>query len=991
MKAFVNTFRFEGSKPKDIPLVSLGDIVITGALSLPHRLIFTFDIEDSSSENPYVVTLKIPRTEGKMPRSHLREVPEPKASEYLRAFEDFAGLAQLVQEGKTSLLLFDLVGGIYRHKPDHFPLPEPLVTPDGRLLTRSCSVLGAGAFGVTFRVEDTRDHSDTVLKATRPPESIEERDFFHNEHYIASAVNHPNVLPASGPSIEAQLEPGGGVLCCLLSPFCEGGDLDGVIRRHLRSPSDADGQERWLLLGDMVRGLAHLHGKPFSINDHRVLHNDIKPANVLLRRQLDAVVTKTERPMALLADLGLACVYTGGTLVPGRLLRGTPGFMAPELRVMPPVGLRPGNTPATDVYSMGVTLYCLYSQTDTVHKTEERPTEDELREAFAELAKERAGLVDLLVGMCSENPTARPTMDRILSAIEPAEAAAADEAHCTAAAEAETRHKASAAAARKASEEEARRRAAEEAARRRAAEEAARRMAEEEAARRKAEEEEARRRAAEEAAVLKLGTREGTEQLKFVGKSMTDQKVAILARWLRAGQRGVKWIGDEGACALATLLTSPNCALTHLIIHYNMIGDEGARALAAGLAQSRTLQALRMDHNQIGDEGARALAEALPRNSSLHELWLNDNQIGDAGACALAAALPRTIVFHKITLEGNPMVGRQGLTAFVPVTRSRPTIDVPRETSGSLFYPVQRVESLQLCRKRDRDNVFNSTLTKFWDSVTNLCVLPIFPAHVLFLQSVMVCSALGFAMFHLARVSYRLGCRNTQQSLDSLRAGSPRISWVSGARPADPQALVELCQAMPALTHLQANLATFRLAGRGGAGDDNQPARMVLRLPGHVASLDLSMVDAARPFDVVLEAPGLRSFTTIPLLGGSPLRLLRIEECPLLEAAPLLVFLRQRGTHLIEVIIDVPESCVDVWPQLTAALGVLPRLTSLELRGPHPPDLTLACPTLRILRSYKQFLRSLVLDCPLLEELRAPLGPDMERFELVGEAPYLPQ
>ncbi|KAJ4455087.1 putative Protein kinase domain [Paratrimastix pyriformis] len=499
LKAFVAIFRFRGSTPDQIPSVNPEDIV--------------FIPEDDSSANPFVVSLKMPRTQGEMPRRFLRAVPEPKASEYLRSagfmnnlsstatasggaaspapggtpppaaaaqsapllapgvppptapagatdptaaasaliykavlFASEGGVrlydvARSVQEGSTQLLLFDLVGGIYRHKPATSATRRSelvqLVSEDGRPLTRACWVLGAGAFGVTFRVEDTRDHRDVALKATRPPQSPEERAFFNNESYIASAVRHPNVLSAAGPPIDIQLEPGGPLLRCLVTPFCEGGDLDGVIRRHLRSPSAGDRQERWLLSGDLLRSLAYLHGKPFQENEHRVLHNDIKPANVLLRRQMDPA-TKTERPMALLADLGLACVYTGGSLNYGLLSRGTPGFMAPELYAMPGGpegrGLRPGNTPATDVYAMGATLYCLYSQTDTAHKTEEQPSEAELREAFAEVAaREQAvargaggdSLAELLVQMCSENPTARPSAKHLLAALEALEAAEA--------------------------------------------------------------------------------------------------------------------------------------------------------------------------------------------------------------------------------------------------------------------------------------------------------------------------------------------------------------------------------------------------------------------------------------------------------------------------------------------------------------------------------------------------------------------------------------
>ncbi|KAJ4459318.1 putative Protein kinase domain [Paratrimastix pyriformis] len=332
-------------------------------------------------------------------------------------------VAYLEAGGKVDLI--PVVGGLYRHLPG--PSLQRKAHPGDPDIIDPYHVLGAGAFGISFKMGDTRvGQRDVALKATAAPRTALARFMINNESYIPAAVRHPNVLSAAGPPMEVQLEPGGPLLRCLVTPFCEGGDLDRVIRRHQRNPSAdpaADRTERWWLLVDMVRGLAYLHGRPFADNDRLVLHNDIKPANVLLRHD-----PATGRLVALLADLGMACEYTGGTVNLTPLIRGTPGFLAPELDPtaaarLADAGMRPGNTPATDVYAMGVTLYCLYSQTDTVHVTE-CPTEDDLRAAFAEVgAREtiagcRPALVELLVRMCSENPTARPSMARVLEAVE---------------------------------------------------------------------------------------------------------------------------------------------------------------------------------------------------------------------------------------------------------------------------------------------------------------------------------------------------------------------------------------------------------------------------------------------------------------------------------------------------------------------------------------------------------------------------------------------
>ncbi|MGE0759419.1 MAG: serine/threonine-protein kinase [Pirellulaceae bacterium] len=80
--------------------------------------------------------------------------------------------------------------------------------------------------------------------------------------------------------------------------------------------------------------LAHAHG---------MVHRDIKPANVLLNRSR----------LAKLADFGLAKRIHQAHADDGRILTGTPNYMAPELFDGAPADMR------SDVYAMGVTYFQL--------------------------------------------------------------------------------------------------------------------------------------------------------------------------------------------------------------------------------------------------------------------------------------------------------------------------------------------------------------------------------------------------------------------------------------------------------------------------------------------------------------------------------------------------------------------------------------------------------------------------------------------------------
>jgi hypothetical protein len=88
------------------------------------------------------------------------------------------------------------------------------------------------------------------------------------------------------------------------------------------------------------------------------------------------------------------------------------------------------------------------------------------------------------------------------------------------------------------------------------------------------------------------------------------------------------------------------------------MGDDGAIAIAAGLAGAASLESVYLDTCGIGDAGATALAAAMPDCPSLNRLFCFSNPIGQAGRSAFEAAIPQcpelTDTFkNKFSFEGQ--------------------------------------------------------------------------------------------------------------------------------------------------------------------------------------------------------------------------------------------------------------------------------------------------------------------------------------------------
>ena len=113
--------------------------------------------------------------------------------------------------------------------------------------------------------------------------------------------------------------------------------------------------------------------------------------------------------------------------------------------------------------------------------------------------------------------------------------------------------------------------------------------------------------------------------------------------------------GERGRVAARLLRVSSSLAILDLA--YCGIGDEGAKALAAGVAASGSLVKLDLYGNRIGDEGAKALAEAVRVSGSLVKLVLIRCGIGDEGAKALAAGVAASGSMATLYLDYNSKIG----------------------------------------------------------------------------------------------------------------------------------------------------------------------------------------------------------------------------------------------------------------------------------------------------------------------------------------------
>ncbi|PNW88566.1 hypothetical protein CHLRE_01g034900v5 [Chlamydomonas reinhardtii] len=180
----------------------------------------------------------------------------------------------------------------------------------------------------------------------------------------------------------------------------------GELLDHIHKVHNYTERQAANLFAQVVSAISYLH----NLN---LMHRDIKPENVMFTAPVNDCEAAGAPLRVKVIDLGMSAQFDPKKLV--REATGTPGFAAPEL-------FNGGaQTPACDVYSLGVVLFIMligrppHSGTDIRYLTySDKSIKDAPGLQDARYRALSADAKDLLLKMLADDPKARPTCLEVL-------------------------------------------------------------------------------------------------------------------------------------------------------------------------------------------------------------------------------------------------------------------------------------------------------------------------------------------------------------------------------------------------------------------------------------------------------------------------------------------------------------------------------------------------------------------------------------------------
>ncbi|MFE0255311.1 protein kinase [Streptomyces sp. NPDC059010] len=145
-----------------------------------------------------------------------------------------------------------------------------------------------------------------------------------------------------------------------------------------------------------------------QVHARGVLHRDIKPGNVLV----EAEVTNG-RGRVVLTDFGIAAIQDAKALTMVGMLVGSPDYMAPERVSGRPQG------PPSDLWSLGATLSAALAGRSPFSRDTTLATLHAVLYEDPELPPTAGPLHDLLAALLEKDPSSRPGLDDLETALHP--------------------------------------------------------------------------------------------------------------------------------------------------------------------------------------------------------------------------------------------------------------------------------------------------------------------------------------------------------------------------------------------------------------------------------------------------------------------------------------------------------------------------------------------------------------------------------------------
>jgi len=265
--------------------------------------------------------------------------------------------------------------------------PDVLIAGRYRLLNR----VGVGGMGSVWEARDERLQRTVAAKLLHLPPGASAADAENaknramREARNTARLHHAHAVPVFD-VVEHEGQP------CLIMQYLPSRTLQQVLDENGPLPPD----DVALIGAEVGSALAAAHAAG-------IVHRDVKPANVLILDDGSAMIT----------DFGISRALGDATLTAAGMVTGTPAYLAPE------VARGEESTPATDVFSLGATLYAAVEGTPPFG-LDPNPMALLHRVASSSATPPtRAGaLTPVLLAMLGDRPSERPFMAAAVEALE---------------------------------------------------------------------------------------------------------------------------------------------------------------------------------------------------------------------------------------------------------------------------------------------------------------------------------------------------------------------------------------------------------------------------------------------------------------------------------------------------------------------------------------------------------------------------------------------